>query len=135
MWIKALRNQTLESAWEPVLQSSIETCLKSGKNILIKFESIITFIIPIKVPTASPNDEKCPYNNYAKNILWCVVQTNFLNCPGAAISNGTSAYDETKKFVETNDKCGQNIGETFIVDGSFWFGDQEAHPTTKESKS
>lgn len=55
---------------------------------------------------------------YIDYIFRCVKKMNFLNCPNF---NNTEECKSLKDFVEQHDKCGENIGGTFIVSNHFWF--------------
>lgn len=51
----------------------------------------------------------------------CMNQQNFLNCP-ATFYNTTANCDTVKNFVKSQDTCGKKIGETFLIDDTFWDG-------------
>lgn len=77
------------------------------------------------LPEASENliqfkNPDCQFSTYVFTLKRCVYQQNFLNCPPALFNEGEYCK-EVKKFVQTNDKCGQIYGTTFLVDESFWY--------------
>lgn len=45
---------------------------------------------------------------------------NFVNCP-PALFNSTEKCEAVKKFILTQDKCGEKFGDTYVIDGTFWF--------------
>lgn len=49
-----------------------------------------------------------------------MYQQNFLNCP-QSLFNGSDHCAAVKKFLETNDKCGEMIENIFLTDVKFWF--------------
>lgn len=48
------------------------------------------------------------------------MQHNFLVCP-TPLHRGAAECADTNKFVETERKCGENVGEYFILDPGFWY--------------
>lgn len=59
------------------------------------------------------------------------MQENFLNCP---LFNASSECEEMKTFVKSQEKCGDKLGEIYVIDFEFWFTDRlgEVNTSTTE---
>lgn len=68
--------------------------------------------------------ENCSSAEYAKIILWCIVDKNFLNCPPSMIVK-KPRYEKVKKYVENEGKCGSNYGNVFQISPFIWTQHEE----------
>lgn len=108
-----------EIEWKPIIKKSIETCLKLSKCMDSFDEPFHIFKINIISVPETTEVEKCNGSSsmYLDLIYRCVKKLNFLACPNF---NNTEKCKATKEFIENNDKCGEKVGETFVISISYW---------------
>lgn len=70
---------------------------------------------------------------HAGTILWCVTEKNFLSCPSTMITD-SSEFEKVKKFLETEDKCGTQYDDFFLIHVTFWFVIDNSTETTAKTE-
>ena len=62
---------------------------------------------------------------FQENVLCCIYQEMFLNCPSQVSKTNEKEYKTTKRFVENKmkkEECGSKVEDKFLLDLDFWMG-------------
>lgn len=113
-------SKTPDVDWKKVIEKSIEICNKQSEWTSFDFNNIrwaSFFYLPKIVSESRLTNVSCRGLYELQEALECVKQTIFLNCPNF---NNTAECKALKDFVEKNDKCGQKLGNSFILSKDFW---------------
>lgn len=71
----------------------------------------------------------CITPDYVDTLVYCILQKNFVACPTDMLIESEGCSD-LRKFVANPDKCGGKIGEMYIINDYFWFGNEDESVST-----
>jgi hypothetical protein len=113
-----LMDYTKEKDLMALIRNSFEVCDKLSK-ILVSFLNLIFTFFP-KVPQPSNMSKltkHCTTPDFVFSIESCALKRILLGYPSLDFPKHC---EDVKKFLQAHQTCGKKIGDTFVIDNSFW---------------